>query len=279
MKRLAIYAHYSSSPEVALHVLHCLRHIAALGFQVDFVSNSKLSSASETALHKICGRIIVRENTGFDFCMWQRGLAECDLLQFEELMLLNSSIIGPVQPLAAFWQNMELVDCDFWGLTDSEDFGPHLQTYFLVFHQKVLQSARFRDFWRAVLPYQDKYQAIFSYELGLTRWLEEGGYRWRAAFPQSSLIGAYRSGRSFWRKCRDQYQLLACLYRRRQFPARNTTLLYPDLLLQRGMPFVKASLLQQKSARMSPADVLPLLEEFDLPPEILEELRRNYPVP
>ena len=93
MKRLAIYAHYDRSPQVAGHVLHCLRHIAELGFQLSFVSNSEISSASGEILKKFCERIIVRENTGLDFCMWQRGLADYDLTQFKELLLTNFHIV------------------------------------------------------------------------------------------------------------------------------------------------------------------------------------------
>src|SRR5208282_1656041 len=105
MKRLAIYAHYSRSPEVAGHVLHCLQSVAELGFEICLVSNSELSAASEASLKRFCGRVIVRENTGLDFGMWQRGLSECDISGFDELLLVNSSIIGPLQPLAPFWEN------------------------------------------------------------------------------------------------------------------------------------------------------------------------------
>lgn len=277
MPRLAIYAHYRPAPQVAGHVLHCLRHLAELGFQLCFVSNSQLSPASEALLKEFCERIIVRENTGLDFCMWQRGLAEYDLRPFEELLLINSSIIGPVQPLAPLWQNPALADCDFWGLTDNDEFTPHLSSYFLLFRQPVLRSARFLDFWRAVLPYQDKYQVIFGYELGLTKWLQESGFRWGAAFPQGPIVAAYRSHRGWFAKYRDQLQLLKYLRHARRFPPQNTTLLYPDLLLECGMPFIKASLLEQKSSRMNPAAAFALLEKYRLPAPVLDELRRDFP--
>jgi len=279
MKRLAIYAHYDRSPQVAGHVLHCLRHIAELGFQLSFVSNSEISSASGEILKKFCERIIVRENTGLDFCMWQRGLADYDLTQFEELLLTNSSIIGPLSPLAPIWESPAVAGCDFWGLTDNDEFKPHLSSYFLVFRQRVLHSERFREFWRTVLPYKTKWQVIFSYELGLTGWLEEGGFSWRAAFPRQHIVETYRSARGFWKTFGDRARVLNHIYRNREMPTQNTTLLYPEILLRCGMPFLKVSLLHQKSMRIQPSAAFSLLEKNGLPLEILQELRQTYSVP
>lgn len=278
MKRLAIYAHYSPSPQVAGYVRYCLERIAALGFEVCFVSNSELSADSVAALKQTCARVIVRENTGLDFCMWQRGLAEYDRLQFDELLLTNSSIIGPLQPLGAVWQSLAVAGCDFWGLTDNDEFKPHLSSYFLVFRQPVLHSDRFRDFWRTVLPYRNKAQVIYSYELGLSDWLVEGGFRWRAAFPQKEIIAAYRAERGWAGRCGDRYRALRHLGRNRELPPRNTTTVYPDLLLQRGMPFLKVSLLHQPSLRLTPAAAFALLEKSALPPEIVRELHGTYPL-
>jgi lipopolysaccharide biosynthesis protein len=278
VKRLAIYAHYSASPEAAGRVLFCLRGIAGLGFRICFVSNSELSAGSRTALATICERIIVRENTGLDFCMWQRGLDEYDPAQLDELLLTNSSIIGPLQPLASVWQSPAVADGDFWGLTDNDEFTPHLSSYFLVFRKPVLVSGRFREFWRTVLPYRHKAQVIFSYELGLSNWLAEGGFRWRAAFPQSGIIAAYRARRGLWGRCADRLRALNHVRRNRELPPRNVTTVYPDVLLQRGMPFLKVSLLHQPSLRFTPAEAFALLEQSALPPELVAELRRTYPV-
>jgi rhamnosyltransferase len=261
---------------VAGHVLFCLRRLAEFGFRICFVSNSAISLASEAALKTVCEHTIVRANTGLDFCMWQRGLAEYDLAQFDELLLTNSSIIGPLQPLAGVWQRLALAECDFWGMTDNDEFKPHLSSYFLVFRQPVLRSPRFREFWTTILPYKDKAQVIFSYELGLTQWLSEAGFRWRAAFPQKEVDDAYRAGRGFWKKRQEQWRFLSHSYRNRVWPARTAPYFYPDLLMERGMPFVKMSLLSQPSLRFTPAMAFALLEKYGLPKELIEELHRTH---
>lgn len=266
MKRLAIYAHYDASPTIAAHVPFCLSSLAGLGFQICFVSNSEIPEASAHALKKICHRVIVRENSGFDFGMWQRGLTEYDLAHFEELLITNSSVIGPVQPLAPFWQHPATTDCDFWGLTDNCRFAPHLQSYFLVFRKRVIHDWRFGEFWRSVLPYVDKLQVVLSYEVGLTRWLEEGGFKWRAIFPQEHIWAEALKQRSFARKI---YHFCS----RRELPALDTTLYAPKALLQWGMPFLKVHLLRENWLEISPKTSLSYLENIHLPADVLEELR------
>jgi rhamnosyltransferase len=273
MQRLAIYAHYSPSPQVAGYVLYCLKHLAAFGFQVCFVSNSELSPASMPGLKSVCDRIMVRDNAGFDFCMWQSGLAQYDQSHFDELLLINSSIIGPLQPLESIWQNPALDGCDFWGLTDNSEFKPHLSSYFLVFRKPVLQSRSFADFWRTVLPYKNKPQVIFSYELGLTEWLKDAGFQWRAVFPQQEIDEEYRAHRGLWKKSQEQLFVLKHLYRNRELLVRNTPLVYPDILLEHGMPFLKVSLLHQNTLRSTPAQALDLLAKYGLPAELIQELR------
>jgi lipopolysaccharide biosynthesis protein len=270
--RLTIYAHYGNSAQVAGQVVFYLEQLRGLGFQICFVSNSEISPESENSLKDVCERIIVRENTGLDFAMWQRGMAEYDLRQFDELLLTNSSIIGPLRPLALLWQNPVVAECDFWGLTDNDELGWHLQSYFLVFRKRVLHSARFAEFWRSVLPFKHKPQVIYSYELGLTVWLQEGGFVGKAIFAQKDILATYQNARSFWRMCRDYYRC-----RVYQVSERNVTLVFPDLLLQRGMPFVKTVLLRYVHPRCTPAGALALLQKSGLSSKILDELRREFP--
>jgi hypothetical protein len=62
----------------------------------------------------------------------------------------------------------------------------------------------------------------------------------------------------------------------RRYASRSLPLNYPDVLLQRGMPFLKAALLREGSLRITPAAAFGLLEKSALPPEILAELRQLY---
>jgi rhamnosyltransferase len=265
MKRLAVYAHFNETKKVARYVSYFLKELRCLGFEICFVSNSPVSIESQSEISTLCQKFIQRGNTGYDFSMWQAGLTAYDLSKVEELLLTNSSIIGPLRPLAPLWQNSSVNECDFWGLTDNDEFGRHLQSYFIVFRRQVIQAACFMDFWRSVLPLEDKQQVIQNYEIGLTRWLEENGFKWNAVFAQERMWSLFLSQRSFVKKIRDWYD--------RGSLGRNTTTFLPDLLLQCGMPFLKAALLYESPFQVSPKIAFKLLKTSTLPVEILEELR------
>jgi len=264
--RLALYAHYGPCPQVARYVLHYVRHLRALGFETCFVSNSPLSRAGESEIAACCHRVILRDNLGFDFSMWQQGLSAYDLRQVDELLLTNSSIIGPLSPLATLWQNSRIKGCDFWGLTDNCELSPHLQSYFLVFGGRVIQSDCFARFWDSVLPYAEKDQVIRSYEVGLTRWLEQNGFAWASVFPQRVIRSRYTQRYGFLQRVRLRIE-------RRRLPRLNTTLCHPELLIEAGMPFLKTSLLHADNHYLCPRRAYALLEASALPAEILSDLR------
>ena len=263
--RLALYAHYGERASVAEHVLYYLQQLQAFGFKICFVSNSPLSTESKRRLETMCARVYERENTGYDFSMWQHALAEFDLADVTELLLTNSSIVGPLQPLETVWRNPRVQDCDFWGLTDNADFTHHLQSYFLVFRRAVLESDAFTRFWDGVLPFTDKWLTILSYEVTLTGWLVQNGFSWRAMFPKEEVWRRYRSGLTLRQKIKDRLQ-------NHWLPGYNTTLLYPEILLEMGMPFVKSSLVRRGSRRISPLQAYRLLEQR-LPHKAVEEMR------
>lgn len=266
MRRLAIYAHFDAASSVARHVLYHLEQLRELGFQICFVSNSEITVGDQQRLGRLCEKIIVRENTGLDFGMWKRALLEQDLLPLDELLLTNSSIVGPLQPIAPLWQNPVLADCDFWGLTDNAIPALHLQSYFLVFRRQVIQSPRFIEFWHSVLPYRDKVQLIWSYEVGLTRWLMESGFKWQAIFPQKTI----------WPQALEQRSLARKIYhrlRQRDVSANDISLFAHELLLQSGMPYLKASLLKKNWLQVPPQKTFDLLMQYPLPAEAMEEIR------
>jgi lipopolysaccharide biosynthesis protein len=265
--KLALYAHYSSKGGVARYVLHLLRRIRELKFRICFISNSPIPPSSEPALHELCERIIQRENKGYDFAMWQRALADYDLDQFEELLLTNSSIAGPFYPLEPLWQRAATMDCDFWGMTDNYELGHHLQSYFLLFRRRVLEHPCFQLFWRSVLPFRDKQTVIGSYEIGLTRWLEEHGLRWNTLFPQDDIHALFLKRRTVAERVKDRFRPV--------WLPPNAVSLLPDLLVERGMPFLKLEALTIENVRTRAESALRILEASDFPKDVLEELRAN----
>lgn len=233
MNRLILFAHFDAEDQVKPYILFHLQALKALGGRIHFISNSPLPPSEIKKIEPLVERTLLRENKGLDFGMWKAGMAGLDLSSFDEVVLTNSSVVGPLCPLAPIFERMASTPCDFWAMTESLEHFRHLQTFFMVFRKRVASSSAFAQFFDSVLSYQSKLQVVHAYELGLTTFLRENGFQSAVAFPLT-------------RQC-SFFQNLAV--RRTLFnhvrPRKNPTLKYPDLLLQAGMPYLKTMLFAQ----------------------------------
>lgn len=176
MNRLLCYAHYDEKGNVKDFVKHALESMAEVCSVMLFVSNSPLPEHEKEYLGKICRHVIINDNSGYDFSMWKTALETCVYSEFDEIVLMNSSIYGPFRPVEAIFSEMSSRNSDFWGITECFQMRPHVQSYFLVFRKKVITSPEFAMFWRGVLPYKNKNQIVMSYEVGLSQWLLDSGF-------------------------------------------------------------------------------------------------------
>jgi len=253
MKRLVCYAHFDGKGQVRPFVLHALQVMKPLCAELIFISNSPLADQDRLLLAKSCSNLIINNNTGYDFYMWKLGLESVDLSLYDEVVLMNSSVFGPLFDMVEAFQQMEQLPCDFWGITECFQMQPHLQTYFLVFKRNVAVSDAFNAFWRGVLPYKNKMQVIQSYEIGLTQWLVESGFQPGVLCP-FGMIGEFcaTAGKRLRRKD-------------------NTSVKFALELLQAGSPFLKRDAVRNHKVAMD--KVLPILERADYPQELVDEVQ------
>lgn len=248
MNRTAIYAHYDEDAKVKPYVLLALRELAAVCNDIVFLSTSPLPQAEIGKLSGLVSSVRLKDNIGLDFGMWQAGLSDVRLGEIDELLLVNSSVVGPVFPLGPILEEMAAAPFDFWGMTENYDIKWHLQSYFLCFKKPVLSSGQLARFFESVLPYRDKQAIILSYELGLTAYLSDCGFRAGsfAALPRMNIPASVR------------HRLLV--------KKRDPTLFHADTLLLNGVPFVKVNLFRNNPGRVRLQDLYLLLQKnsFDL---------------
>ena len=223
MKRLAIFAHYDSGDEIQPYILFHVRALREVCDEVIFVSTARLSDRETAKLREHCANIILKENVGYDFGMWKHALQAIDVDAWDELVLTNSSVFGPIFPLRESFDTMAGNACDFWGMTGNYEIAWHLQSYFLVFRRNVLHSPAFAEFWRSVLPNGDKSKTIRHYEVGLTGFLEKRGFR-AGQLVDLELLRAFRIRRMLLGRSR-----------------RNPVIYYPVQVIRCGMPYLKVA--------------------------------------
>ncbi len=251
MKRLVCYAHFDAKGLVRPFVLHALQTMRPLCVDLIFISNSPLLDKDRLLLTGYCSTLIVNNNTGYDFYMWKLGMESVDLSLYDEVILMNSSVFGPLFDMKDAFQRMSQLSCDFWGVTECFQMQPHLQTYFLVFSKRVIASEAFQDFWKGVLPYKNKMQVIQSYEVGLTQWLVESGFQPGVLCPFDS-IGEFCTAAGKRLRRKD-----------------NASVKFAAELIEAGSPFLKRDAVRNRKVAMD--TVMPLLQKRGYPTALIDE--------
>jgi lipopolysaccharide biosynthesis protein len=197
--RVAIYIYFGKETVVSPENEY---YLGSLYSDVDYllvVSNSRLSPAERVCLERISSDILCRENVGYDFGAWKDAMAHLGLeflSTFDELLLVNSSCIGPFIPWSSIFETMEKKNDDFWGLTIFPELRDssrpeaahlpdsriprHIQSFFLAFTKKVFTSQAFHDYWASVTFATALIDVVARFECTLTEYLANSGFSYSA---------------------------------------------------------------------------------------------------
>ena len=244
-RRAVVYAHFDAEGVVREFVPHCLRELKKIGRPLLVTTTAPLRAGERDKILGVADRLIEVPNIGYDFYSWKMGLAELagQWDQLDEIVLMNSSVVGPLFSLTPLFEAMRSQPADFWGVTDSYELGYHLQSYFLVFRRRLLQSAAFRDYWAEMKPVADRQQVIFQYETQITKHFRGKGFRSGVFFPCNRVV----------------HPLQRWLSRKKRKV--NVTMRYPAEVVRAGGPFIKIQLLRENPCRINLDDLLEEVRE------------------
>ena len=132
--------------------------------------------------------ILTRENKGFDFAAWSAVMSFVPSVWRTKLLLLaNDSVFGPSESFGRLIREIRDSDADLIGLTESYEYEPHLQSYFLAFKGKALASPALQEYWSGIKAFRDKWDVIHNYETRFTSFCRGIGLKCRALFPYASV--------------------------------------------------------------------------------------------
>ncbi len=197
MKRLCVFAHFDKDNLIDDYVIFYLRALKKICEYIVFVSDCDLATSELLKLSNITEHVIAGRHGEYDFGSYKRGFiyAQGKGFEFDELIFANDSCYGPFYPLEDIFIKMQKKKCDFWGMTQNsygipesrtsneESFYikppwiPHVQSYFLVFNSKIIQSDVFNNFIANIKKLESKNDIIKTYEIGLTVALKEKGFK------------------------------------------------------------------------------------------------------
>lgn len=182
MNRAIVIAHFHAAGLVQANLRLLMDALLALPARIVFVS----THASAEALGSLPAavQVITRPNVGYDFESYRVGIAALgDLSMLDELVVMNSSVvcIDPARLCNRFFRAPR-PDADFFGLSASREFAPHLQSYLVAFSKRVVVSEAFGAWWSGLERLDDRDAVIGRHELGMTLHFVRHGFRPAAAF-------------------------------------------------------------------------------------------------
>lgn len=219
LARVAVIAHWAPDSRVSRSVAELVHSLRADDYALAIVSTAEGSGPLEWPRSRPAGITILRRpNIGYDFGSWATALDRYPAVSgADEVLLLNDSLAGPFEPIDHLLASFHDSGADVWGLTDTTQFGHHLQSYCLGFKHQTLGAAPLARFWREIRVEPTRDDVIWEYEIGLSQLLHRENYTLDAAIRSSTVVQE----------------------------GQNPTILGWRSLLDHGFPFVKRELLRR----------------------------------
>ncbi len=218
MKRAGIYVFYDKNGVVDGYVPYFIQQLHKVADYILVVVNGTLTPEGRQRLQGCSDDLFVRPNEGYDSWGYKEGIEFIGwdrLREYDQLVIANSSIYGPIYPFEELFEKMDAEDCDCWGMTAAEEkrnvkkwFGVPLKwgykpwsvpSNFHVYKNQVLHSYEFFRFWEELRPIRNYFEACVYMEFTLVQGLKDAGFKWSTVYqgglekeyPAPTIYGAY----------------------------------------------------------------------------------------
>jgi hypothetical protein len=189
-RSVAVFVQFSQDGTISDMVRRQMEAYRELGFATLLVSNSPaFPEESWQAARRVAALVVHRRNRGLDFGAW-KDLVPVALERWpatEELLMVNDSILGPIRPLGPVIDAMRRAGPGFYGMLESLQGGPHLQSWFTLARGRQA-VADLADFLGRLRLSRSKWKIIQRGELRLARHMLRRGHRVAAAFGYARLV-------------------------------------------------------------------------------------------
>ena len=203
--RLAIYFIYDREGIVDDYILYMLEDLKKNIDDLFVVINGKLRSQEKDKLYKYTDRIMERENVGMDVWAYKESVEKIGwekLESYDEIIMMNYTIMGPIYPLQEMFDSMAVRDLDFWGVTkfhkaDFDPFGTmpegyipeHIQSHFIVMRKSLVKSESFHKYWEEMPMIRTYQESVGRHEATFTKHFADMGFLWDVYVNTDDLEG------------------------------------------------------------------------------------------
>ena len=193
MRRVGIFVFYDKDGIVDEYIPYLLDDLIKNFQEFLIVCNGSVNEEGKKIFQKYTSHILIRKNVGFDIWGYKAGIEYFGwnkLEEFDELVLMNDTVMGPIYPFAEMFSEMETRSLDFWGITRHYKVNEnpynckygylpeHIQSYFIAVRNKMLMSDPFIDYWSKLPTLETYEQAVGMHEAVFTKYFSDLGYKW-----------------------------------------------------------------------------------------------------
>ena len=202
MAKALIVAHYHNFGLVRDDTLDLLEVLSSYFEKIIFVSTNLLDSEKIKFPKRI--EIIVRDNIGYDFYSYRCGLLHLqgvpNLWQnLQKISFMNTSFVCFDKELLFknFFQAIENKKYQAIALVKTRIIKTHLQSYLFAIDVKVFKQKAVLDWWKNMIPINDRAQVIEQLEIGFSQFLLEHHIPLKGLYRrkwQTLLINGIKAG-------------------------------------------------------------------------------------
>lgn len=197
-KRIIFYLLWDARGIVDDYVVYKLERLRAFADHIFVVVNGELTDGGRERLRDVADTIWQRPNQGFDVWGYKEALEEFGeerLAGYDELILMNYTWFGPVNPFEPVFERMNALEVDFWGMTEHGRLRPnpftwkdvlhaHIQSHWIAVRPSMFLSDEWREYWRTMPPILSYTDSILNHESRFTHHFSTRGFEHVVAFPE-----------------------------------------------------------------------------------------------
>lgn len=217
--RAGIYLFFDEKGIVDGYVGYFLKELKKVVDYLVVVVNGAVSDEGRQLFSTVADDFFARENKGFDVWAYHDALDYIgwdELKEYDELVITNSTIFGPLYPFEEVFRGMEDTPCDWWGLQrryeDREmttflgkklihGYMPEFSlSNFWVIRKRLLHSDDFKIYWENIPEINSYAETCIYHEPVFTKTMCDAGYTFatvdgeeqRGLCPSPTITGAYQ---------------------------------------------------------------------------------------
>lgn len=205
INRYAVYVFYDKNGIVDEYNDVFLKGLKQVVSHLLVICNGQMRPEGKQRIEAIADEVIFRENKGYDVTAYKEGILKPGfqkLCEYDEVIICNDTMYGPLYPFAEMFDTMAKKDIDFWGITNFHEvpFDPfgtveygylpkHIQSFFMVFRKSLVESQDFQQYWSQFPPINGYEEAIGRHEAIFTKKFADKGFKWAVYADSTDLEG------------------------------------------------------------------------------------------